>query len=220
MVVLCALGETRTLMALRPRGSEPRVSAVSPRAHAELDEEMVCLGRVELPVGNIPASASGWRVCRYTTGTWSRHGDASPALLPTEQVCRHLHFGGIGLGGIRTRSTALRRRGPDPVLVEDGRPGGETRTPSRSLIERLLCLELRQVGARDGNRTRLTRSTAGQPLQMLTRAKSERGESNSRLRFVGPRPFHWATLRSAWPELNRQSPGPRPGGFPASLHAV
>jgi hypothetical protein len=178
---------------------------------------------VEPPRGREPRSPAARRRSRALLGeAGCAGGYGNPPRVPIT-ICRcvAIHtLAALALGGIRTRNTALRRRGPDPVLVEDERPGGEARTPDRSLIERLLCLELRQVGARDGNRTRLTRSTAGQPLQMLTRAGSERKESNLRLRFVGPRPSHWATLRLAWPELNRQSPGPRPGGFPASLHAV
>jgi hypothetical protein len=107
---------------------------------------------------------------------------SNPAFPRTERACRLQHLGGMV-------------------------PVGRLELTNLPLIERPLRLELHRVCARDGNRTRLTRSTAGQPRQMLPRAGSEWRESNSRLRFVGPRPSLWATLRCVW--LRRVSIPPR-----------
>jgi hypothetical protein len=165
---MCALGETRTPMALRPRGSEPRVSAVPPRARMDPRGEPASFARREPSregLGTLrgcPSRLCAWGDSNSQWGTSPPAPQAGVSALPPQargaatgtraplsciragsrrallganhrgrewepvegshqpaQACRHLHLGGIALGGSRTRTTALRRRGPDPNLDED-----------------------------------------------------------------------------------------------------
>ena len=103
-----------------PRGSEPRVSAVPPRARTKLPGTNWCAWGdsnsqwgISPPAPQAGVSALPPQARRAATGT-----RAPLSCLPSRRVAIYT-LAASALGGTRTRNTALRRRGPDPNLDED-----------------------------------------------------------------------------------------------------
>ena len=90
----------------------------------------------------------------------SHHGNSNSALLLTEQACRRLHLGGIGIPGrIRTCMSRLRRLSPVPIWT--GTSSWQRDLNSQSSAYRaaaLHCAMPGNCGAYE-NRTRLSTVT-------------------------------------------------------------